>query len=151
MILILVSEFRAVVDWHVINWWNHVVCMVNGTPPYCLGKWCIFIMIRERPFNLKGGGVWVFSKKYSDFGREKKNNLIQCLSYNQMLNSGEKKSRFARQKKINILTLVLSEKKILNNLKVTIVFFTRKLTCWISTFVIITGFFMYIPRVYRMT
>ena len=30
-----------------------------------------------------------------------------------MLNSGEKKSCFARQK-INILTLVLSEKKILN-------------------------------------
>ena len=38
MILILVSEFRAVVDWHVINWWNHMVCMVNDTPPYCLGK-----------------------------------------------------------------------------------------------------------------
>ena len=44
MILILVSEFRAVVDWHVINWWNHMVCMVNDTPPYCLGKWCIFII-----------------------------------------------------------------------------------------------------------
>ena len=34
-----------------------------------------------------------------------------------MLNSGEKKLRFARQKKKNILTLVLSEKKILNETK----------------------------------
>ena len=34
-----------------------------------------------------------------------------------MLNSGEKKSRFARQKRINILTLVLSGKKILNETK----------------------------------
>ena len=33
-----------------------------------------------------------------------------------MLNSGEKNSRFARQKKI--LTLVLSEKKILNETKI---------------------------------
>jgi hypothetical protein len=33
-----------------------------------------------------------------------------------MLNSG-KKIRFAQQKKINILTLVLSEKKILNETK----------------------------------
>jgi hypothetical protein len=30
MILILVSEFRAAADWHVINWWNHMVCMVFG-------------------------------------------------------------------------------------------------------------------------
>jgi hypothetical protein len=46
MILILVSEFRADVDWHVINWWNHMVlCMVNDTPPYWLGKWCIFINV----------------------------------------------------------------------------------------------------------
>ena len=34
-----------------------------------------------------------------------------------MLNSGKKNSRFARPKKINILTLVLSEKKILNETK----------------------------------
>ena len=34
-----------------------------------------------------------------------------------MLNSGKKISRFALQKKINILTLVLSEKKILNETK----------------------------------
>ena len=34
-----------------------------------------------------------------------------------MLNSGEKNSRFARQKKINILTLALSEKKFLNEIK----------------------------------
>jgi hypothetical protein len=39
------------------------------------------------------------------------------MSYNLMLYSGEKKmSRFARQKK-NILSLVLSEKKILNETK----------------------------------
>jgi len=36
MILVLFSEFRAAVDWHVINWWNHMVCMVNDRPPYCL-------------------------------------------------------------------------------------------------------------------
>ena len=34
-----------------------------------------------------------------------------------MLNSGKKISRFARQKKNNILTLLLSEKKILNETK----------------------------------
>ena len=34
-----------------------------------------------------------------------------------MLNSGEKKLRIARQKKSNILTLELSEKKILNDTK----------------------------------
>ena len=34
-----------------------------------------------------------------------------------MLNSGKKNSRFARQKKINILTLVLSEKTFLNETK----------------------------------
>jgi hypothetical protein len=39
-------------------------------------------------------------KKYSDFGGGKKNNLIQSfLSYNLMLNSWEKNSRFAQQKK----------------------------------------------------
>jgi hypothetical protein len=38
MILILVSEFREAVDWHVIIRWNHMVCMVNDMPPYCLGK-----------------------------------------------------------------------------------------------------------------
>jgi hypothetical protein len=33
----------------------------------------IFYLIRERPFNLKGGGVFVFFlKKYSDFGGGKK-------------------------------------------------------------------------------
>jgi hypothetical protein len=38
-------------------------------------------------------------KKYSNFGGGKKNNLIQSLSYNLMLNSGKKISRFARQNK----------------------------------------------------
>ena len=47
----------------------------------------------------------------------KKNNLIQFLSYNLMLNSEEKNSRFARQRKINILTPVLSEKKFMNEKK----------------------------------
>ena len=53
--------------------------------------------------------------KYSDFGGGKNNNLIQSnqfLSYNLMLNSGKFVIR-----KINILTLVLSEKKILNEKK----------------------------------
>ena len=46
--------------------------------------------VRERPFNLKRG-VWFFSKKkidsqccrkkYSDFGGEKKNNLIQSFCH----------------------------------------------------------------------
>jgi hypothetical protein len=47
---------------------------------------------------------------------EKKNNLIQSLSYNLLLNSG-KKIRALHDKKINILILVLSEKKILNETK----------------------------------
>ena len=34
-----------------------------------------------------------------------------------MLNSGKRYSRFARQKKINILILVLSEKQFLNETK----------------------------------
>jgi hypothetical protein len=41
----------------------------------------------------------------------------EFLLYNLMLNSGKKISRFTRQKKKNILTLVLSEKKILNETK----------------------------------
>ena len=86
--------------------------------------------LRERPFNLKGrrGGVMVFFlKKYSDSQCCWKNILI--------LVEGEKKIiwfrvfvilpnfkfwkqilRLARQKK-NILTLVLSEKKIMNETK----------------------------------
>jgi hypothetical protein len=40
----------------------------------------------------------------------------EFLSYNLMLKSGKKNSRFARQKK-NILTLVFSEKKFLNETK----------------------------------
>jgi hypothetical protein len=52
-------------------------------------------------------------KKYSDFGGGKKKSDSEFLSYNLMLNSG-KKNCALRDKKINILTLVLSEKKILN-------------------------------------
>ena len=73
---------------------------------------------------------WVFfSKKYSDsqwcwkkniliFGRGKKNNVIQsfCRIYNLMLNSG-KIICYSRDKQKNILTLVLSEKKILKETK----------------------------------
>ena len=63
---------------------------------------------------VKKGGLWFFFlkkysdsqccwKKYSDFdGGKKKKSDSEFLSYNLMLNSGEKK---------NILTLVLSEKK----------------------------------------
>ena len=55
-------------------------------------------------------------KKYSDFGGGKTKSDSEFLSYNQMLNSG-KKCRALRDKKINILTLVLSEKKFLNETK----------------------------------
>ena len=68
----------------------------------------IYIFIRERPFNLKGG-LWFFSKKnilipnvveknILILVEEKKNNLIQFLTYNLMLNSG-KKIRASRYKK----------------------------------------------------
>ena len=59
------------------------------------------------------GGYGFFLKKYSDFGGGKKKSDSEFLSYNLMLNSG-KKNCALRDKKINILTLVLSEKKILN-------------------------------------
>ena len=68
------------------------------------------ITLGERPFNLQGRGVMVFSKKYILIPNVaekiililvegKKNNLIQSfLSYNLMLNSG-KKFRAVRNKK----------------------------------------------------
>ena len=59
--------------------------------------------LRERPFNLKGGYVF-FLKKYSD------------SLYNLMWDSG-KKFRVLREKKKNILTLVLSEIFFLNESK----------------------------------
>jgi hypothetical protein len=63
------------------------------------------------------GGYGFFLKKYSDFGGgKKKKSDSEFLSYNLMLNSG-KKIRALRDKKINILTFVLSEKKILNETK----------------------------------
>jgi len=75
-------------------------------------------------------GLWFFSKKnilipnvaeknilILQLVEEKKNNLIEFLSYNLMLNSGEKKFALCTTKKINILTLVLSEKKFLNETK----------------------------------
>jgi hypothetical protein len=70
---------------------------LSSSPVFCGSCNSIF---RERPFNLKGRGYVFFLKKYSDFGEGKKNNLIQIfLSYILMLNSEEKKFRFARQKK----------------------------------------------------
>jgi hypothetical protein len=83
-------------------------------------------LLRDGSFNFQGeGGYGFYLKKYSDSQFCWKNILIlvekkiiiwfRVLSYNLMLNSG-KKSRFARQKK-NILTLVLSEKKILDEKK----------------------------------
>jgi hypothetical protein len=47
---------------------------------------------------------------------EKKKSDSEFLSYNLMLNSG-RKFRSLRDKKINILTLVLSEKKFMNETK----------------------------------
>jgi hypothetical protein len=58
-------------------------------------------MVRDGPFNFQGGGVMFFSKKNilipnvaekkcSDFGRGKKNNLIQSFCHNIMLKSGKK-------------------------------------------------------------
>ena len=55
-------------------------------------------------------------KKYSDFGGGKKNNLIRSFCHNLMLISG-KKFRAMRDKEINILTLVLSEKFFMNERK----------------------------------
>jgi hypothetical protein len=52
--------------------------------------------------------------KYSDFGGGKKTKFdSEFLSYNLMLNTGNNFALCATRK-INILTLVLSEKKILN-------------------------------------
>jgi hypothetical protein len=86
-------------------------------------------LIRDWPFSLLGGdyGFFLKKKKYSnsqccwkkylDFGGGKKKSDSEFLSYNLMLNSGGKKLRFARDKNINILTLVLSENKFLNETK----------------------------------
>jgi hypothetical protein len=58
-------------------------------------------------------------KKYSDFGGGKKKlSDSKFLSCNLMLNSGKKICALGDKKKINILTLVLSEKKILNETKI---------------------------------
>jgi hypothetical protein len=57
-------------------------------------------------------------KKYPDFGGgKKKKSDSEFLSYNLMLNFGEKKIVLCATKEINILTLVLSEKKIRNETK----------------------------------
>ena len=58
--------------------------------------------IRDGPFNFQGGGGYVFFlnkysdsqcywKKYSDFGGGKKKSVSEFLSYNLMLNFGERK------------------------------------------------------------
>ena len=53
-------------------------------------------------------------KKYSDFGGGKKKFDSEFLSYNLMLISGKN----VRDKKINILTLVMSKKIFLNETKI---------------------------------
>ena len=70
--------------------------------------------VRERPFNLKGGGV--AEKNILILVEEKIKSDSEFLSYNLMLNSGKKICALC-DKKINILTLVLSEKKFLNETK----------------------------------
>jgi hypothetical protein len=49
-------------------------------------------------------------KKYSDFSEGKKKSDLEFLSYNLMLNSGGKKSRFVRQKKMNVPTFCPEKK-----------------------------------------
>jgi hypothetical protein len=59
-----------------------------------------WLSFKERPFNLKGGGYGFFIKKYSDsqccwkkysdFGGGKKKSDSEFLSYNIILNSGNK-------------------------------------------------------------
>ena len=86
-----------------------------------LGHVCA--LLRDGPFNFQGGGYVFFLKKYSDSQCCWKNILIlaeekksdsELLSNNLMLNSGKKKFALCVTKKINILTLVLSEKRFLN-------------------------------------
>ena len=80
-------------------------------------------ILRERPFNLKGGGYGFFLKKYSDsqccwkkysdFGEgKKKKSDSEFLSYNLLLNSGKK----IRDKKKYSNSRVV-QKKILNETK----------------------------------
>ena len=75
----------------------------------------------ERPFNLKGGGVWFVSKQnilipnvaeknILILVEEKKKNLIQSFCHNLMLNSGQK-IRTLRDKKKIIFWLVLFGQK----------------------------------------
>ena len=56
-------------------------------------------------------------KKYSDFGGGKKKSDSEFLSYNLMLNSGEKKFTICATKKINILTRVVRKKNSERNKK----------------------------------
>ena len=68
----------------------------------------IITLVRERPFNLKGGYVF-FLKKYSDsqccwkkysiLVEKKKKPDSEFLSYNLMLNSGKKKFALCATKK----------------------------------------------------
>ena len=82
-----------------------------------LGCRCFLPSVRERPFNLKGWGYGFFLKKYSD---------CQCCWKNILILVKEKKIIWFRVlvinycwilEKINILTLVLSETKFLNEAK----------------------------------
>jgi hypothetical protein len=73
---------------------------VYSTQHYMIMFVSDFRQLRERPFNLKGGGALYFFlqkysdsqwcwKKYSDFGGGKKKSDSEFLSYNIMLNSGK--------------------------------------------------------------
>jgi hypothetical protein len=56
---------------------NYLLLLIKlGKIPHCrVGT------VRERPFNLKGGVMVFFLKKYSDFGGGKKNNLIKSFCH----------------------------------------------------------------------
>ena len=73
------------------------------------------VSVRDGLFNLKGGGGDVAEKNILILVEEKKKSDSEFLSYNLMLNYGNK-FRAWRDKK-NILTLVLSEIFLLNETK----------------------------------
>jgi hypothetical protein len=90
---------------------------------YSMSEYSGFILVRERPFNLKGGGgLWFFLKKYSDSqccwkkysdfgGGKKKLSDSEFLSYNLMLNSGKKFCALHDKKNKYSNSLVVQKKK----------------------------------------
>ena len=79
--------------------------------------------VRDGPFNFQGGGGYGFFLKkysdsqYSDFGGGKKNNLIQSFCHITWCYILEFFLALCATKKINVLTLVFSEKTFLNKAK----------------------------------